>query len=718
VAAVGRCPENQYERRPRHKTRPDKYELKVDKRTVEKSSHERTHNSSKRKRKRRKKTGLALNHDFKAPNVPQDRLTLKPNAGPGIFHRGKASAPVERRGLPDLTFSEMNFLTKRRVADDTRDQRSKDVQPPKKSNKGSAQEISDFFSRPGQHDVGLQRPTAKSFSQHHVSTNQSISPNKSSPATRGVRKPLSIISGNETGARAFSTNGLGTAPQPEGWAPEPHVPAVQRYHPAKRESFVKRNQSKSTKSYYLWSATPSQKASLYADLHGHSGARQLVAREPNYEPRPPSPRRRDLPKITRRLPDQSSISDRSLEHYAKHILLGEDKQGIRGCVPRSNGQGGHYTLGDLKRLARLSELDEVNQSSAVQFDQYRDAKAWGTIFTSLTNLDEHKHTLPAQTSSGEGLEAPAARPRISIPRKPIHRNKGAECVNEASADPAARGPEVAQSGRQGLYAAGPADNFSFRDSTGLGDTRLTPEQVAWLLNTDSQAREVRNWGTIYDNAVQSSNHLPVPLWRTFNSVHRLGLQHGYAEPDMKACYSESPLNARARIQEPIGHSEPDTKLDHMQIPHKGHQHDHLAIHGTTGDFYHLGSNSALSDGHDDFDRGLLCGPVTFLDDTANILDDFEAAQLDPAFLDPVTGLSDVSPDLASAHVEPTAAARDQNRSIIDIGPKHSEDEVAASRPGIDGLLRNQTWERKLGRGGGCGEVENEFTGFARPHILY
>jgi len=64
----------------------------------------------KRKRHtRRKKTGIALNHDFKAPNVEQERLTLK-NTGLGIFNKGKASEPVTSRGLPDLTFSEMTFL--------------------------------------------------------------------------------------------------------------------------------------------------------------------------------------------------------------------------------------------------------------------------------------------------------------------------------------------------------------------------------------------------------------------------------------------------------------------------------------------------------------------------------------------------------------------------------------------------------------------------------
>lgn len=199
-----------YERRPSHKTRPDKYEFKVHKTALEK-----THITS--KRKRRKKTGPALNNDFKAPNVQQDRLTLKPNTGPGIFQRGNASAPVERRGLPDLTFSGMKFLTKRRDINDAQQQGAKDVQSPKKkSSRGTVQEISDFFSRPQVHDLALQHPRAKTSSQRNILTKHSISPTKSYPAGLGARTPLSTISSNEIGARAFLTNSLGVAARPEG----------------------------------------------------------------------------------------------------------------------------------------------------------------------------------------------------------------------------------------------------------------------------------------------------------------------------------------------------------------------------------------------------------------------------------------------------------------------------------------------------------------------
>jgi hypothetical protein len=372
VAVVEKLAEK-YERRPRHKTRPDKYELNVHMTALEK-----THITL--KRKRRKKTGLALNNNFKAPNVQQDRLTLKPDTGPAIFHRGKASAPVERRGLPDLTFSEMKFLTKRRDIDAAQQQGAKDVQSPKKkSSRGTAQEISDFFSRPQAHDLALQHPRAKASSQRKILTKHSISPTKSYPAGLDARKPLNTLSSNEIGARAFPTNSLGVAARPEGCVPDHHVPTLRRHYPAKSESSIKQNKPSHMTSFNVWSVTPSSpsRGSLPASLNGLSGAPQFVAREPTYELRPRSRTRKDLPEITRESLDQGSISDRSLEHYAKHILLGKDRQGIWDRIPSGAGQDDRYTLQDFKHLARLSEVDDVDESPAIQCDQQRDRNGWG-----------------------------------------------------------------------------------------------------------------------------------------------------------------------------------------------------------------------------------------------------------------------------------------------------------------------------------------------------
>ncbi|PYH35780.1 uncharacterized protein BO87DRAFT_405757 [Aspergillus neoniger CBS 115656] len=109
---------HRYERQPRHRTKNDRYEYKVQ----DKSSE----------RPRSKKR--TFNDTFHAPNVPCDRLTLSQRRTSGIFKRGKASSPIRTRprdpslgffGVDTIVntdimrasagsgFSESDFLTKR-----------------------------------------------------------------------------------------------------------------------------------------------------------------------------------------------------------------------------------------------------------------------------------------------------------------------------------------------------------------------------------------------------------------------------------------------------------------------------------------------------------------------------------------------------------------------------------------------------------------------------
>jgi hypothetical protein len=63
---------NKYERRPRHRTRPDRYEYKDPSRTeCEKDSRKRERKRSKLKRKH------TVNDDFHASNVARSRLTVR-----------------------------------------------------------------------------------------------------------------------------------------------------------------------------------------------------------------------------------------------------------------------------------------------------------------------------------------------------------------------------------------------------------------------------------------------------------------------------------------------------------------------------------------------------------------------------------------------------------------------------------------------------------------
>jgi hypothetical protein len=87
-----------YKRKPRRKTRPDRYDLKEngkkrrsDRSTAKKKEKKSTRHNRERKGKRNRRSDLALNDKFSARNVSKDRLTVGPtlevlfmdaNAGP------------------------------------------------------------------------------------------------------------------------------------------------------------------------------------------------------------------------------------------------------------------------------------------------------------------------------------------------------------------------------------------------------------------------------------------------------------------------------------------------------------------------------------------------------------------------------------------------------------------------------------------------------------
>ena len=71
-----------YERRPRHKTRQDRYELKGNNKDSEKmkqATKKDRGEKKQKKHKRKEKSGTALMHDFAAQNVAHDRLTVSCN---------------------------------------------------------------------------------------------------------------------------------------------------------------------------------------------------------------------------------------------------------------------------------------------------------------------------------------------------------------------------------------------------------------------------------------------------------------------------------------------------------------------------------------------------------------------------------------------------------------------------------------------------------------
>lgn len=100
-------PTLKYLKRPRHKTKPDKYDYKgnLDLKTATRRSHA--------ARKKRIKGAPMPIEDFRAENIDTERVTLKRAPNLGIFSKSRTSVPLVGRDLPDLTFPTMKFLTKR-----------------------------------------------------------------------------------------------------------------------------------------------------------------------------------------------------------------------------------------------------------------------------------------------------------------------------------------------------------------------------------------------------------------------------------------------------------------------------------------------------------------------------------------------------------------------------------------------------------------------------
>ncbi|EKD19282.1 uncharacterized protein L3040_009278 [Drepanopeziza brunnea f. sp. 'multigermtubi'] len=107
------APRETFEKRPRYKTREDRYEPKKEKRSRKNDENKATTKKREKKgdrRKAAKRAGEDLMQNFSSNRIGQERLTMRPSHGPGLYNNGRASSPAKRRGLPDLAFSEMAFL--------------------------------------------------------------------------------------------------------------------------------------------------------------------------------------------------------------------------------------------------------------------------------------------------------------------------------------------------------------------------------------------------------------------------------------------------------------------------------------------------------------------------------------------------------------------------------------------------------------------------------
>ncbi|KAK2794264.1 hypothetical protein FQN50_009919 [Emmonsiellopsis sp. PD_5] len=146
-------PPNGYDRQPRHRTRPDRYEPKAAKsRTLDKGKKKEDTNGPKQKSKdtskrtaidkgKRKKHANKLQNGFNAPNVAQDRITLPANTRPGFLQKGRVG-----NGVPDLSCSDMSFLANSLKRPNQRENREQGGENRARPDKTLGGEISQYFA--------------------------------------------------------------------------------------------------------------------------------------------------------------------------------------------------------------------------------------------------------------------------------------------------------------------------------------------------------------------------------------------------------------------------------------------------------------------------------------------------------------------------------------------------------------------------------------------
>jgi hypothetical protein len=393
-----------YGKRPRHKTKADKYDPKIGPKS--RDVGEADTGKQRSSKRRRKKSGLVLNSDFKAPNAAQDRLTLKANSGPGLFHKGKASSPVRRRGMPDLSFTKMNFLSKPQDDSESkqRDLNHARASKSKEKENDRAKQISEYFerypvaksclesqARPGREQKAAQKPYKISIPS--PASNRDLKQRPRAAPDHGLRRQS---------AQKKDCNRPGL---------QKHQSAdfkQQEEDHSQHQSITPSNHKQvgTSSSYCSWTVTSSgQGRSLKGDIRGAAGNAAQIPRlgSPHVDEQyrhgqsldgkyvdGQHPHGQNLhgqhlgeqrhhvtkehsDKISHRETEndpayESPASQSPLDQYTKSMLLGS-KQDLWNRFPGQDRAAELYTLNDLKCLARLDKFEVSHgQPSAPQVE--------------------------------------------------------------------------------------------------------------------------------------------------------------------------------------------------------------------------------------------------------------------------------------------------------------------------------------------------------------
>ncbi|KAK8048981.1 hypothetical protein PG994_010711 [Apiospora phragmitis] len=166
-------------KKPRNKTRDDKYEHKKDKHRSKKSVEDRPLPKSSKRKKEDKKRALTSSKNvmsnWASKAVLNDRITVQQPIKPGIFQNGREA---NKKPVQDLVFSDMNFLQGRKELE---------------NQQREMKEVSSFFlpaEAPGEigHQGGLDQETSRRLQERSASSTRRYNASKSSQSEPSVSR--------------------------------------------------------------------------------------------------------------------------------------------------------------------------------------------------------------------------------------------------------------------------------------------------------------------------------------------------------------------------------------------------------------------------------------------------------------------------------------------------------------------------------------------------
>jgi hypothetical protein len=425
----------QYDRRGRHKTKADKYDIKTSSKS--RGTGEATTSKTKSSKRRRRKSGLALSTHFKAPNVAPDRLTLQVNGGPGMFHKGKTSSHVYTRGVPDLSFPDMTCLSKRQ---DDRDAscnvKNRRSSKNKNKEKDRTQQISEFFDRPPAANPSLgPRSETPRFGQGSVqkqpapsvwseSGDRNMIEHRRAPPNHGVRR------------HSAPREGCGFPITQKLSIPDVGKPGVHDCRPrSTTASHCGQGEAQST--YYSWSVTPSRrgrspKEPITNFVDESAKVLHLQSHHHDEEAPPANIKPSKIARhgyVERETAIESSVSQLSVDEYTKSTLLNFDTK-LWDCFPVQQTATESCALSDLQHLARLEDLvaSQRKKYAALDDNEQQSPSSRGHIsHQDIRGNIPHEFLLGGERESSETARIssnhdPLLRPHVSLSTMPTMKN--------------------------------------------------------------------------------------------------------------------------------------------------------------------------------------------------------------------------------------------------------------------------------------------------------